>query len=411
MDDRRNLTKKATMQREIVEFGKKINHVSLIDVVSESLLMNIFAGLPIASICALRCVCKLYFKLISEKWFTKRFVELSPYTTIVFNNDFGVHLVELAKGYCKSYKSIFPGNYAKIVGSCNGLLFFLVVCPHGFFRQPVLYICNPVLGQYATLPKPPPCDKIHNSDRKMKDVYGFGSGSSTDNYKILRISTLVDPPHPIYSKRSDAQVYIVGTKTWKSLGYLPYPSNEESLAAIVEGAFHWLFYNEMIHVTSVYAFNIEEERYYQISFPQNIGNGNINMNVGVLNDCLCLFDNSDPAHLDIWSMKEYGVGESWALKCILTTSIIPAGLDSFALHPITVMKDEEIFMKSGSGNFYTYNQKNMNITRFEIDNMELLAEFNNHAVHSSNFCPLDLILAGYLVFDKFSVRCTCGYTF
>ncbi|KAL8105826.1 hypothetical protein AgCh_029574 [Apium graveolens] len=283
MDDRRNLTKKATMQREIVEFGKKINHVSLIDVVSESLLMNIFAGLPIASICAL--------------------------------------------------------------------------------RQPVLYICNPVLGQYATLPKPPPCDKIHNSDRKMKDVYGFGSGSSTDNYKILRISTLVDPPHPIYSKRSDAQVYIVGTKTWKSLGYLPYPSNEESLAAIVEGAFHWLFYNEMIHVTSVYAFNIEEERYYQISFPQNIGNGNINMNVGVLNDCLCLFDNSDPAHLDIWSMKEYGVGESWALKCILTTSIIPAGLDSFALHPITVMKDEEIFMKSGSGNFYTYNQKNMNITR------------------------------------------------
>lgn len=408
MSDRGNHTKEAITRHKIVEYGKEINQISLVDVVSESLLANIFARLPIASICAWRCVCKLYFRLISEKWFTTLFAELSPYTNIVFNNNFGVHLVELAKGYSKSYISIFSCNDAKIIGSCNGLLCFLVICRYYCCRQPILHICNPVLGQYVIVPGP--CDKRCTSDGKTKDVYGFGFSSSTNQYKILRITTLVLPPHPIYKKRSEAEIYIVGTKTWKSLGYLPYPSNQEFLAASVQGAFHWLFYNEMKNFTCIYAFNLEKERDYQISFPSNIGNDNVNMSVGVLKNCLCLFDNSDPSHLGIWMMKEYGVGESWALKCILTTSI-PSTLDSSALHPLAILKDGEICMRSQSGNFFIYDPKNTNFTRFEIDKVDLLAnaESNYYEVHLSNFHPLDLISTGCLISDKLIGRC-CMHT-
>lgn len=401
MSDRGNRTKEAIMRHKTMEFGKEINQISLVNVISESLLANIFARLPIGSICAWRCVCKLYFRLISEKWFTTLFAELSPYTTIVFNNKFGVHLVELAKGYSKSYKSMRSIKDAKIVGSCNGLLCFLGVCSNCYCRQRIFHICNPILGQHDIVTEP--SNKRCPTYGKMKDVYGFGFSSSTNQYKILRISTVVDPPHPIYKKRSEAEVYIVGTKTWKSIGYLPYPSNQEFLGAIVKVAFHWLFYNEMKDFTYIYAFN---ERDYQISFPPNIGNGKVNMSVGVLKNCLCLFDNSDPSHLGIWSMKEYGVGESWALKCILTTSI-PATLDSSALHPVAILKDDEIFMRSQSGNFYIYDPKNMNFTKFEIDRVDLLANFegNCYEVHSPNFHPHDLISTGGLIFDKFSCRC------
>ncbi|KAK1347104.1 hypothetical protein POM88_001587 [Heracleum sosnowskyi] len=398
MYDRGNRTKKTTKQ-QIVEFRQEINQMSLIDVVSESLIARIIAGFPIASICVFRCVCKLFLKLISEKFFTKFYTEMSPYTTIVFNNNFGIHLVEIAKGYCRSYKSIIPIRNAKIVGSCKGLICFLRLYGGvAYFPclQPILYICNPILGQYTILPKP---NNKYGSKRQIKEVYGFGFSSSTDHYKILRISTLIHPMHPIYKKRSEAEVLIVGINTWKSIGYLPYPSNQESLDVIVKGAFHWLFYNEMEDFTSLYAFKIEEERDYQIPFPSGIGKGKVNMSIGVLNNCLCLFDNSGLTHFGIWSMQKYEVGESWALNCILTTSI-PAGLDTSSLHLVAVLKDDGILVKLRNGNFYIYDQKKKNFTRLVIDNVELWADFNCHAVHSSNFYPLDLISTGCLIDHK-----------
>ncbi|KAL1815175.1 hypothetical protein ACET3Z_017749 [Daucus carota] len=398
-------------QHKTEEFGKEITQTSLIDTVSESLVANIIAGLPIASICAWRCVGKLFLKLISENWFTKLYAEISPYITVVVNNNFGVHLVEFAKGYCQLYKSVIQINKAKIAGSCKGLILILVPCEIGEYWSPFiycaqshLYLCNPILGQYVRLPTHN--KKNYSCRGKRTEVYGLGFNTITDKYMILRISTPVDPPHPIYKKRSEADVFIIGTNiTWKRVGYLPYPSYQESLGDTMKGAFHWLFYNEMKNFTSLYAFNIEDERDYLIPFPLNIGNGKVNMSVGILNNCLCLFDNSHHAHFDIWSMKEYGVGESWVLKCILTASI-PAGICKSTLHPLVALKDDGIIIKSGSGNFYIYDQKNMNFTRFEIDNVELLAESNYLAVHSSNFCSADLMSNGCVLVTELGARCS-----
>ncbi|WOH00052.1 hypothetical protein DCAR_0519408 [Daucus carota subsp. sativus] len=406
MARKKRRTKKSMKEHKTEEFGKEINQTSLIDTVSESLVANIIAGLPIASICAWRCVGKLFLKLISENWFTKLYAEISPYITVVIHNNFGVHLVEFAKGYCQLYKSVIQIKKAKIAGSCNGLLFILIPCesveyqsPFTCFSRSHLYLCNPILGQFARLPEHN--QKNYSWDGKRTEVYGLGFNTRTDNYMILRISTPVNPPHPIYKKRSEADVLIIGTNTWKRVGYLPYPSNQGSLGDTVKGAFHWLFYNEMKNFTSLYAFNIEDERNYQIPFPPNIGNGKVNMSVGILNNCLCLFDNSHPTHFDIWSMKEYGVGESWGIKCILTASI-PAGICKSTLQPVAALKDDGIIIKSGSGNFYNYDQKNMKFTRFEIDNVELKAESNYLAVHWSNFCAVDLMSIGCVLVTEVS---------
>ncbi|KAL1806939.1 hypothetical protein ACET3Z_030007 [Daucus carota] len=407
MARKKRRTQKSIKQHKAEESGKEIIKTSLIDTVSESLVANILAGLPIGCICAWRCVSKLFLKLISENWFTKLYAEMSPYITVVINTNFGVHLVELAKGYYRLYKSVISINKAKIIGSYNGLLLYLVRCEYLYNNKnhcsgQCLCLCNPILGQYVSLPIPDNNNYSFHGPRK--EVYGLGFNTKTGKYMILRISTPVDPPHPIYKKRSEADVLIVDTNTWKRVGYLPYPSNEESLGGIVKGAFHWLFYNEMKTSTSLYAFNIVDERNYMISLPPDIGNDNVNMSVGVLNNCLCLFDNSNPAHFGIWSMKEYGVRESWALKCILTASI-PACICKSTLHPVAALKDDGIIIKSGSGNFYFYDHKDMNFTRFEIDNVELLAEFNYLAIHSSNFCPVDLMSTGCVLDTKVGARC------
>lgn len=146
--------------------------MSLIDAISDSLIAYIIARFPIYFICVWRCVHKLFLKLLFEKFFTKLYIEMSLYTTIVFNNNFRIHLVELAKGYCKSYKSIIPINNAKIVGSCKGLISFLRLYEGVAYypcSQPNIYIYNPILGQYTILLKP--INKHDGFVRKMKDFY------------------------------------------------------------------------------------------------------------------------------------------------------------------------------------------------------------------------------------------------
>ncbi|WOH04625.1 hypothetical protein DCAR_0624036 [Daucus carota subsp. sativus] len=154
-----------------------------------------------------------------------------------------------------------------------------------------------------------------------------------------------------------------------------------------------------------YTYNGKRKEVYGLGIITKTGNDKVNMSVGMLNNCLCLFDNSHPAHFGIWSMEEYGVRESWALKCILTASI-PAGICKSTIHPLAALKDDGFIIKSGSGNFYFYDQKNMNFTRFEIDNVELLAEFNYLTIHSSSFCPIDLMSTGCVLDTEVSARCS-----
>lgn len=387
-------TSEGTKKAKAVKLRKGVKQLNLIDALPTALLLSIIALLPISSLYTCRCVCKLFLRLIE-----KHFAELSIYTTIVYKNDVGVHLLELAKGYCKSYKSIFP-RCTKIVGSCDGLLCSVILDnydregsiyeEYNRGTQRLLQVCNPVLGQYAILPNP-------EINFMMKDVYGFGVSSRTRSYKVLRISTRRDPPHLIYKKRSDAQIVTIGTDNhkWRRVdGYLPYPSNQEILAPTVEGSFHWLFDDERKNITSLHAFNLEEEQHYQIPIPSNINNCNV-MRVGVLHNCLCIFDNSVPGQFSIWSMKEYGVMESWSIECTLNASI-PGGLDASPLVPVTVMKDKLLLFKSQNGNFYTYDQKNTKFAKFKIENMEVLGEFNGPIVHSSNFCPDNILATGSL---------------
>ncbi|KAK1353976.1 hypothetical protein POM88_047232 [Heracleum sosnowskyi] len=405
MSEQGTATSEATKKAKEAKLGKGVRQLNLIDALPTALLVSIIALLPISSMYACRFVCKLFRRLIEEH-FSKLWITGSPYTTVVFKNDVGVQLLELGKGgYCKAYKSIFP-RCTKIVGSCNGLLCSVILNnyyderassneAHNLWTTRLVQVCNPILGQYVTLPKA----KI---TFWMKDVFGFGVSSRTRSYKVLRISTRRDPPHLIYKKKSDAEIVTIGTDhyTWRCLKHLPYPSNQEILAAIVEGSFHWLFDNEMQNITSLQAFNIEEERPYQIPIPPNIKNCNV-MRVGVLQDCLSIFDNSVPGKFSIWSMKEYGVMESWTLQFNLNTSI-PGGLESLdasVICPVAVLRDESIFIKSQNGNFYTYDQKNKKFAKFESDNMEVLGELNGHIVHSPNFCPADILATRCLKFQ------------
>ncbi|XP_074358013.1 F-box protein At3g07870-like [Apium graveolens] len=399
-----DLTSEGTSQK-----GKAAK-MNLIDALPVGLLLSILALLPVSSIHACRCVCKFFKTLISDEYYTTICID-SPFTTIVFDNPSGVHLLELANGYRKSYISRFP-RQTKVIGSCNGLLCLSVLANHNdtfiLDRDPshihlldrFVVVCNPILGQYYSLPKL----KIESENPLStfnQEVYGFGFGSRSRSYKVLRISTRRNPPHLIYKKRAEAEIITVGTDhhKWRSVGYLPYPSNQEIIAAAtLEGAFHWLFDNELQNITSLIAFNIEEERHYQIPIPSNIKNCKV-MSVGVFRECLCVFDNSVSGQFSIWSMKKYGVLESWTLDCNFIASI-PGGLNASALYPLALLKDGSVLMKSESGNFYTYHQKNKIFTNFETGDLRALDEFKGHILHSSNFRQENMLETGCLNLEE-----------
>lgn len=120
------------------------------------------------------------------------------------------------------------------VGSVNGL-----ICLREFgCGSDNTYILNPITREYMMLPRH---HFFIDFSGTVMVVYGFGVGSLTGEYKVIRTMLMHIPPNTESSRPniSQAEVYTLGTGQWRSLGHVPFWL-EGYVGPFLNGCVHWV---------------------------------------------------------------------------------------------------------------------------------------------------------------------------
>ncbi|XP_065872648.1 putative F-box protein At1g26515 isoform X2 [Euphorbia lathyris] len=90
-------------------------------------------------------------------------------------------------------------------------------------NDPVI-VCNPVTGEFINLPEVRTVKHLN-----MPLECGFGFSPMTNQYKVIRMFTRWIE----HEKFMAAEVHVLGTKTWKDLGFFPSQQRKFSLLILM----------------------------------------------------------------------------------------------------------------------------------------------------------------------------------
>ncbi|KAL3645393.1 hypothetical protein CASFOL_010573 [Castilleja foliolosa] len=303
--------------------------------------------------------------------------------------------------HCKNYGP-FVGDENRFIlmNSCNGLLFFA----ENSLRQR-FFVCNPITREYVTLPE----FNRHHSTLG----YWFGFSPEENLYKVLRIFGTANVnrgmPRAIgFSPEKRAQVYTVGSSSWRLLEEKPHPDYDISLkssSAILNGTVCWLSgisgYNQMLRFIEYFDFHTEKFG----KFPAPVGFRNNHMrqrrSIGVLGGCLCVTD--DSRHFYIWVMKEFGCRESWTKLFSIDMESIMGRYIQSRLRPLQILGDGKILMIRDYNVLVKFDPKTKDFRFLEINSASSPSKV---VVYTPTLVPLkDILMVDNLTVRNMSRSC------
>lgn len=161
------------------------------------------------------------------------------------------------------------------LNSCHGLIYLCQGYPDDTIRGHKLIlpnnltelkILNPMTGEYISLP---PCEK---GRRLFSSLCGLGFCPKTNQYKVLRGSFPSEEfktnCFPFPSERLQAEVYTLGSGTWRNIGVVPdfYGHVLRCLDTFINGSLHCLHVDDEDDV-QICAFDFEKEQFKSFSLP------------------------------------------------------------------------------------------------------------------------------------------------
>ncbi|KAK4486498.1 hypothetical protein RD792_009181 [Penstemon davidsonii] len=196
-----------------------------------------------------------------------------------------------------SIKIMFDG-YTELWGSCNGLV-LLVTDRVG------MSVFNPTTLQRVYIPDSP----LALDKNEFGTIYGFGYDSSSDDYKIVILSSYKDEMYEIVKF---VDVYSLKRGVWNRVISSPYGHAYYDLlpGAFVNNAIHWLNASEESGV-AIAAFDLANEVFYDVCGPTDARKEVFEaFDLVVLEGCLCMFTRFRATNV-FWMLNEYGSVESW----------------------------------------------------------------------------------------------------
>ncbi|KAJ7980172.1 F-box protein [Quillaja saponaria] len=310
-------------------------------------VMDILSRLPMKTIFHCRCVCKAWLGLISHPRFVELQLARSPISILIKtlppaseSRKINLTHVEACKGgpfridkMKFTPKINLPISKFGLVNSCNGLL-----CLSGSDREEPIYVCNPVLGEYITVPSA-------TKDRHWGSFLGLGFCARTNQYKVLQ--TFYPNIESSWLNYLEAEIYTLGTGVWRSIGHAPRALVASPFNAFLHGALHWVP-RAGNSSEFIYSFNFESEKFGSVPPPPYFGQSEKQfsdfLKLGVLEDCLllCVFGN-DHRKFDIWIMKDYGVKESWTKQFVIE-NLYPRQRSCDFYEPVKFLNNGEILL-------------------------------------------------------------------
>ncbi|CAL5336323.1 F-box protein At3g07870-like [Camellia sinensis] len=351
------------MMKQSIISKKKKNKQSIPEQVPIQVILEILSRLPIKSLFHCQLVCKEWFSSISDPHFAKLHLSRSPISLLIkpiFRASRQLRLYDLQilhkthprEAHLKLTSEInIPYAGQEIVNSCNGLLCLCHIS--------VIYVCNPILGEYITLPY-----ATYDGHYSVPTVTAFGFSLRTNQYKVIRffIERVVESINPItelktYRDDPKAMIYTIGG-LWRNLGSVPYYLTNRSFNSFVNGALHWLNFT-CDSPDFIRCFDFDSEEFRVVPEPPEFGlrkEFSDHIRVGVLRGSLSICDFSSPLRISIWLMKDYGIKESWSKELVIEDGIGKRGnFDCY--EPIMILKSGEILMLVNKDALKMYNPK------------------------------------------------------
>ncbi|XP_058722095.1 F-box/kelch-repeat protein At3g23880-like [Vicia villosa] len=292
-----NLVPELESEMATAELESEINNDSLpnlpIDLVAE-----IFCRLPVKLLVQLRCMCKSWNSLISDRSFTRKHLSLSTTRRLhsakyKHEPDGLVHnsypLDSVLSTEVKQQR--LPFN--SIVASCDGIL---CLCDK---RKGIVVLWNPSIRKFKELPSPFENTRIRN---QVDMTFGFGYDRVSDNYKVAVLYyTELDT--------TKGKVHTLGTNSWKTSEIFRFGAVcDEQPGTTVSGTINWMAYTEWRRKGPFFivSFDLGNDSYQKLLPPDHAEISPDYLSLSVLMDCLCLISDHH-----IWIMKEYGIQDSW----------------------------------------------------------------------------------------------------
>lgn len=137
-------------------------------------------------------------------------------------------------------------------------------------------------------------------------IYGFGVGTLTGEYKVIRTFLMHIPPNPESSRPNllEAEIYTLGSGQWRNLGRVPYWLDGYE-GPFLNGHVHWIVRDQDLP-EKLCTFVIDNETFQLFPSPpfDAMKERKINFHsLGVLYGCLCQCD-SRFTDVTIWVMKQ-----------------------------------------------------------------------------------------------------------
>lgn len=261
-----------------------------------------------------------------------------------------------------------------IVNSCNGL----ICLSKSIYNYPVI-VCNPFTGECVTIPNSQEDDQFWGPV-----VSGFGYCPRSHKYKVLRLGF-----RPEHMFQSMAEVYTVGTTSWRSIGCAP-DLSFSLFPTYLNGIIHWVSDDEKGPVVIV-AFDFQREQFSVVGLPSHFGEAHKerenlhHMNMGVLGGCLSVCDVTFVDHFDVWVMKQYGDSNSWTKDYVIHTHF------GHLYQPLKLLENGDIWLMYDRRELVTYSPVERYFTHLRIHGVLSVFEAITHV---PSFLPLTDAVAG-----------------
>ncbi|XP_060201061.1 F-box protein CPR1-like [Lycium barbarum] len=230
-----------------------------------------------------------------------------------------------------------------------------------------IVLLNPTTRKYNLL-HPSSFGYPHGFDRDICGV-GFGFDLMVNDYKVVRISEIYSDPYkdPCVTWIK-VEIYDLGIDSWREQNYedkeLPSVFWNPCAEIFYRGACHWFATANTLQV--ILCFDMSTDIFRDMKMPDTCYRFDGKCyGLVVLNKSLTLICYRDPTceidlkedFMDIWTMKVYGVNDSW----IKRYSIRPLPIKS----PLTIWKNLLLF-QSKSGQLISYNFYSDEVREFNL---------------------------------------------
>ncbi|GER42337.1 F-box family protein [Striga asiatica] len=332
--------------------------------IETDMIEEILVTLPVKTLTRLKCVCKSWNSLITnrsfaEKHFKHHSLKRANKQVLIFRT------VETEVVSLHSYESLNlvapplqiakkPYSVRAISTPCNGL-----VC-YKYSNNKKIKLCNPSTREFKLLP-PSHFPRLYGYHRCSNHAIGFGIHNK--DYKVISIAYYRPKSHVRNKLRLfKARIYSSSSNTWRSTSHDP-PTlvNNIGIVPTVNGRCHWISYHHKLPRRQfILSFDMHNEMFRPMEFPRAFKFSSSRNLLRVLDGSLAVYIDCGVA-VDIWAMQEYGVVESWTKKFKIRYASDSCG------DPLFLWKNEILLMASFGKDHKVRLAWSYGDQRFEID--------------------------------------------